>query len=81
VIPLFQAYLHIIFLSYQASLVYNPKEFLGVITKLAPLPGKQNLSYAFLGYETEMIFDDRQRLDILLVLIIYLVTPQVHPGS
>jgi hypothetical protein len=32
VIPLFQVYLHIIFLSYQASLAYNPKEFLGVIT-------------------------------------------------
>jgi hypothetical protein len=32
VTPLFQAYLHIIFLSYQAFLAYNPKEFLGVIT-------------------------------------------------
>jgi hypothetical protein len=31
VIPLFQLYLHIIFLSYQDSLAYNPKEFLGVI--------------------------------------------------
>ena len=49
--------------------------------KLASLSGRGDRSSAFLGDDTELIFDDRQRLDITLVVIIYLVTPQVHPVS
>jgi hypothetical protein len=38
---------------------------------------------AQLSWETtqRLILDDRQGLDITLVVIIYLATPQVHPGS
>jgi hypothetical protein len=52
VIPLFQAYLHIIFLSYQASLVYNPKEFLGVITNWRRCRGEE--IEAHLPWETTL---------------------------
>ena len=38
--------------------------------KLAPLPGRGDWSSTFLGDDTEMIFDGRQRLDITLVVII-----------
>ena len=61
-----------LFLSYQASLYYNPKEFLGVITKWRRCWGEE--IEAQLPWETtRSSFDDRERH--LLVVIIYLATP------
>jgi hypothetical protein len=57
--PLSQAYL-----SYQASLAYNPKEFLGVITNWRRCRGEE--IEAQLPWETtRSSFDDRQSLDII----------------
>jgi hypothetical protein len=68
-------------LSYQASFPYNLKEFLGEITNWCRCRGEEIEASSFLGDDIELILDDRQGLDITLVVIIYLVTPQVHPGS
>jgi hypothetical protein len=63
-----------LFLSYQASLAYNPKEFLGEITNWRHCRGEE--FEAQLPWETTRSnFDDRQSLDIYLVVIIYLATP------
>jgi hypothetical protein len=52
------------FLSYQASLAYNPKEFLGVITKWRHCRGEE--IEAQLPWETtRSSFDDRQSLEII----------------
>jgi hypothetical protein len=42
---------------------------------MAPLPGRGDRSSASLGDDKDLIFDDRQRLDTISVVIIYLATP------
>jgi hypothetical protein len=52
------------FLSYQASLAYNPKEFLGVITKWCRCRGEE-IEAQLLWETTRSSFDDRQSMDII----------------
>ena len=60
-------------LGYQASSSYNLEEFPAVITKVASLPGRGDWSLASLGDDIDLGFDDRQGLDIIMVVIFYLV--------
>jgi hypothetical protein len=64
-----------IFLSYQASLAYNPKEFLGVITNWRRCRGEEIEAQLPWEMTLDLLLDDRQGLDITLVVIIYLATP------
>jgi hypothetical protein len=64
------------FLSYQASLAYNPKEFLGVITKWRRCRGDEFKSLtSWENDKSDLVLDDRQGVDIIRLYIIYLATP------
>ena len=64
------------FLSYQAPLVCNHKGFLGVITKWHRCRGDEFRSLTSWENDKEdLVLDDRQGVDTILVVIIYLATP------
>jgi hypothetical protein len=65
-----------IFLSYQAFLAYNPKEFLGVITNWHRCRGTEiEAQLPWENEKSDLVLDDRQGVDTMRLYIIYLATP------